>query len=226
MMSAGNGFCYEQWLAQAERIARENNVDVLLYNPRGVGLSLGAEYDTDDAVEDCKAVIKYALKDNGWDEVGVFGLSLGGGITATALREMQNEQAVGRIGLYINCESFPSIHECLKGMTGIPAIVCRIGLAILGINPLSGAEDLVNRELADITAVITAEEDQIMKGEGRLANYLERYKNSVLYTDSPVQNIEFYTEENALHGMYSQNTINDLIKKIWGAAVAKAEPTY
>lgn len=87
----------------------------------------------------------------------------------------------------------------------------------------SGAEDLVNRELADITAVITAEDDQVMKGEGRLANYLERYKNSVLDTDSPVQETEFYTEENALHGMYSQNTINDIIKRCWGTAAAQAE---
>lgn len=221
MMTAGNAWSYENWMSQADIISRENKVDVVLFNPRGIGLSLGTEYCTDDAVEDCKTVIKYALenlcKDKDPKQLGVFGLSLGGGISATALKELQDEKIVNEIGLYINCESFPSIPECAEGMLGIPASISRIAMGILGINPLNAGDALTEKKLANKTAVITAKEDDWMVGKGRLANHLE-CKKSEFDTNSPVHKIEFIIEEGVEHGVYHLKTIQDIITRSFGTA--------
>lgn len=233
VMCPGNGMSYEDWLDRAQQIASDNNVDVLLYNPRGVGLSLGELHNTDEDVEDCKAAINYAL-DLCQDpsQVGVLGFSLGGGITATALKELLNEGKFTEIGLYVNVNSFSSLQGFIKGQTGIPLIIGRIALWILGINPLNAGDALIQNKLASRTVVITAENDDLMKGIGRLSDYLNESRplnlqvdcvndtedNSIALDDTSADEIAFYKIPQGHHLECPWNVIDRHVQASIGAA--------
>lgn len=192
----GSGGYLGMYLKEARDVAKLADINILLNNPRGVGLSLGTEYTLEEAVEDGKAVIKHAFEnlcDNDPKRLGLYGLSLGGGITATALNELQEEKVIDQIALYINHQSFPSLQHCVKGLLGIPAIITRLGLAILRINPLNTGSILTKNTLAKKTIVITAGRDQLMKGAGRLESYLR--ENPPLHTNG----IEHILQEYAYH---------------------------
>jgi hypothetical protein len=193
----GNMGCLGMSIEEASKIARIANVNILLYNPRGVGLSLGTEYTLDEAVEDGKAVIKHAFQylcKNDPKRLGVYGLSLGGGISAAALNELQNEKVIKKIALYVNHQSFPSLQHCVKGLKRkVPTMITRLGLALIRTNPLNTGHVLTKKTLADETIVLTAGNDQIMKGFGRLENYLEKNANSL------TRKIEYIYEPYAYH---------------------------
>lgn len=177
VMSLGNAMMYEQVVDYARTIAEKHKVNVVLYNPRGVGLSLGQEFTLDEAVEDFKAVVNYAhrvLCDGNSERLAVLGHSLGGGISAEALKQLQDEKLITKIGLYINQNSFASLHDFAEGTLKINRILGRILLAIFGLQPLNSGNSLATRRLARHTAVITAENDQVMKGSSRLSQYLQK----------------------------------------------------
>ncbi len=221
VMCPGNGMTYEDLRREALVIAEKNQANIVLYNARGVGLSLGDEFTTDEAVEDCKAALKYALTnlcDNDPDRLQAFGHSLGGGITAQALKELIHEKVFERIGVYFNHRSFASLPDCLEGLSGISAKISRVGFALLGLNPLNAADALLTTNLAKKVYVVTAENDQIMKNNGRLANYLQRYfsnkkqnikkdlskydenKEIRLKGNQPrLKGVEFYTQPGVAH---------------------------
>ena len=99
VMSQGNFMAYENAYDTAKAYATKHNINIILYNPRGVGYSLGKERNTRQAITDCKAVINYALSNYCGDDpkhLGVYGHSLGGGITATALHEMRKNENLGQ----------------------------------------------------------------------------------------------------------------------------------
>ncbi|MBA3238772.1 MAG: alpha/beta fold hydrolase [Parachlamydiaceae bacterium] len=203
VMCPGNGMSYENWLDLAQNIARSHKVDVLLYNSRGIGLSLGEPHHTDELVEDCKAAINYALdlcEDS--TRVEVLGLSLGGGITATALHEIQKEEKFKEIGLYINVNSFPSIPGVLNGLADVPVWSGRIALGVLGLNPLNAGDALSEGKLASKTVVITAENDHIMKGNGRLSTYL-----------NDKEEIAFHMTEKGYHSSCPWDVIDEHIQE-------------
>jgi hypothetical protein len=177
IMCLGNEQVYEDLMDEASLIAKEKNVNVVLYNARGVGLSLGEELTTDEAVEDCKAAIKYALNnfcDNDPNRLQVFGHSLGGGITVAALDELINEKIFEKIGAYYNHRSFSSMPDLVEGIRGISAKIGRGVFNWLGLNPLDSAKVLSTKKVARKVYVITAKNDQVMKANGRLANYLQQ----------------------------------------------------
>ncbi len=171
VMSQGNHMTYELAYETAKAYATKHNIDVILYNPRGVGLSLGKERTTRQAVTDCKAVIKYALKHHCKDnpqQLGVYGHSLGGGITASALKELTQSELNNGIGLYINHHSFSSLHSVVEGYTKIPKAVAKIALKLLGIHSLNSSKALKKHVLARHTIVVTAQHDEIIKGDAKL----------------------------------------------------------
>ena len=241
VMCLGNGMLYEDVIYYAKDIARNSHVNVLLYNPRGVGLSLGEEFTLDEAVEDCKAVIKYAQNELcGGDarRLGVFGLSLGGGISAEALKQLQGEKQLKKIGLYINQNSFPSLHKFAEGSLHLNPLLGRIALAIVGLNPLNSGHTLATRKLAKHTTVITAEHDEVMTGPGCLSDYLQSVLSSQNTTNKkakedvkakhedlddeiclssiddkkPNIKIRYHQEPNAHHNSWNLNHLNSVIQ--------------
>lgn len=177
VLCTGNLGSLEFHIEEARRIAKFCDINVLIYNSRGLGLSLGKEYTLEEAVEDNKAAINHALEnlcDHNPQRLCVFGISLGGGITATALKQLQKESGLPPIGVYINHHSFTSLQHFVKGWVKIPALITRLGLAFIKINPLNTGKILSTTQLAQKTIVVTCEKDSLMKGPGRLSKYLEK----------------------------------------------------
>lgn len=189
VMCLGNMMRYEDFIYQAKYIAMQAHVNVVLYNPRGVGLSLGEEFTLDEAVEDCKTFIQYAQNNLCGGEAGkiaVLGISLGGGIATEALKQLQEEKPpLGKIAHYINVNSFPSLPKCAEGVMGLNSKLGNLALGLIGLNPLNSGRTLAARKLAKITTVITAEQDEVMRGPGRLSHYL----HTVLVSKPPRQEL-------------------------------------
>lgn len=180
VMVQGNLTSYEQAFSEAQAYAKKYGVNVLIYNPRGVGESLGKEYGTKDAVEDCKSVIKYA-KDQGIDpkNLGVLGQSLGGGVSSTALKELIQEGDLPKdgVGLYINKHSFSSLHGFALGFANSKSplllAIVKTCLTLIGFNTLNTHDNITNYQLANKVVVLTAEDDEVMTGIGKASESLQ-----------------------------------------------------
>jgi alpha-beta hydrolase superfamily lysophospholipase len=74
-----NGVPFEQFARslRLEDIYLKNNIDVLLWNYRGYGLTLGSP-TFGNIKNDAEAVIEFARKKNIWETIGVHGISMGG----------------------------------------------------------------------------------------------------------------------------------------------------
>jgi alpha-beta hydrolase superfamily lysophospholipase len=74
-----NGAPFEQYARnlRLEEIYLRNNIDVLLWNYRGYGLTTGSP-SFSNIKKDAEAVIEFARKKNFWDTIGVHGISMGG----------------------------------------------------------------------------------------------------------------------------------------------------
>lgn len=189
----GQSGVYESEIETAKDYADTYGIDVLLYNGRGVGRSLGTPHNTGDAVKDLKAALSMAEK-LGYDakKIAIKGHSLGGGIAAEALRQ-RTEEGKTPIGLYINHHSFTSLGDFFKGFltekreapanettfkrylrnvgdrlrqgaADAAGYVSRKGLKIFGLDPLDAMEALSKEELADNTVIITTKGDKIIRG--------------------------------------------------------------
>ncbi|WP_068469719.1 alpha/beta hydrolase family protein [Candidatus Protochlamydia phocaeensis] len=178
VMSQGNLMTYELSYETAKAYAKEYGVNVVLYNPRGIGHSLGKENTTGEAVTDCKAAIEYASQrfcpDNP-QKLAVYGHSLGGGISATALKELIQEGALpkGGIGLYTNHHSFSSLQGFISGQANKNLFtIGSIALKLIGLNTLDAEQAVSKNRLASKVIVATGEQDDLMKGQGRLRDRL------------------------------------------------------
>lgn len=201
VMSCGNLMTYEQWLQLAKDYATRFNINVMLYNPRGLGHSLGHMHTTGEGVEDAKAAIRHALRHFCEDKpqrLAVFGHSLGGGYTTEALKQIKQEDKI-EVGLYVNSHSISSIDGFISGLFNdnkvIPKIL-KILMKVFGLNTLNSTKTLNDKtqRIANHTIVLTGELDDVMKGRGRLGSSLE---NRVDLTNETMPNIghdepEFY----------------------------------
>jgi pimeloyl-ACP methyl ester carboxylesterase len=184
VMVVGNAMYYETCLPLAATLADACKIDVLLYNGRGVGRSTGRELGTADAVRDCRAVLQHAMER--YHRVGVYGFSLGGGISAVALKGLRREEpiAMERVSLYVNVNSFPSLHHCVGGIVagvlgGLQAAgesifgsLARGTFWLTGFDALDAQSAIAGTRLAEQVVVMCAEQDEVMRGGGRLADAL------------------------------------------------------
>lgn len=189
VMSLGNFQTYEHSIILAYTYAVKYDINVLLYNPRGVGYSLGKEYTTDHAIKDFEAVIRYALtnyctKPDGkidYNNLAVYGHSLGGGISVNALEKLAKEKKLSSdgIGLIIHNHSFTSIAHVVGHSNKLLCKILEITLWLLGIHSLNCYTPLVNlkRKLAKNVLVTTTSTDQIITGLAQLAQTLKRNKS-------------------------------------------------
>ena len=167
VMAVARNAIYEEFLSEIQNIAKDNDVNILVYHSRGSGRSLGKERSTDNAIEDCHAAMKYAVdalcphKDS--RQLGLMGYSWGGGVTAGGLEKF-NEKENKNIGLYINFRSFSSLHH--YGKSKIVKAIIKVALRIFKINPLHTAKILSKSKLADKTVVMQSA-GQNFRGAGR-----------------------------------------------------------
>ena len=171
VMALGNGMRYETLTDLALQLTTRHQVRVLLYNDRGIGRSLGHQYSTGQAVRDCRAAMQagLALSDG---TIDVFGISLGGGKTAVALRQAQaaRELTADNVRTYVNCHSFTSLAQCIGQLMGVAVgFVSRALFVVSGIDNLDALSALKGRPLAKRTVVFTATHDAIMRGAARLS---------------------------------------------------------
>lgn len=192
VMARGNEGIYEAQYAEAKAYAEKYGVNVILYNPRGVEYSLGQERSTQDAIEDCKAVILYALDrfcqkpDGGinYQNLVVHGHSWGGGVTANALLQLSQEGRLPTegIGLYINQHSFTSLPKAMSAAlfknSKIIAFLARVILAFIGLNTLDAESALAQSKykLARNIVVTSSTNDKDIYGAMQLSHALKGNK--------------------------------------------------
>lgn len=201
VMVHGNDSIYEQHYALAKQYAEELNVNVLMFNPRSLGNSLGNMENSSDGVKDTKAAIQYALNNLSGNpaRVGVFSHSLGGGFSAAALKQIHEENGI-KIGLYANVHSFTSMSDYAGGVArdkiqewtsgskgvdrseekkakfktlsrGISKMVQGF-LKMIHMNNLNSKQALTSTPIAHQIHVITAKKDESMLFQARLGDSL------------------------------------------------------
>ena len=77
--------------------------------------------------------------------------------------------------MYINHHSFSSLHGFVKGYAKISKSMAKLGLKLLGINPLKASKALSSvhhSPLAENTLVVTASNDETIKRSAKLENQL------------------------------------------------------
>lgn len=190
VMSQGNFATAEGCYDIARMYADKYNINVMLYNPRGVANSLGCEYNTDEAIEDCRAAIEHALKEyctnaNGEiipGKLAVYGHSLGGGIAANALKELSRSGFIPKegIGLYVNHHSFASIPAVISGTSKAALFFLNTLFWLLGINTLNALDLSVSTKnrLAQRIIVASAKMDEVISGVSQLAAQLRIKKTA------------------------------------------------
>lgn len=205
VMTLGNAFTWQLGYLHAQLMAQKFDCNVLLYNPRGIGKSSGNTQYIQDAVVDCKAAISYALKNACLNEsgkinpknLGVYGHSLGGGVSAIALQDLINEGRINKngIGLYINHHSFSSLSSFVKGLPKGGKYLgglSRLVLSIAKHNRLRAKKAIKDTKLASRVVIATGEQDQLMGKLARLKETLRKEEakgrpiaNEVLYISIP-----------------------------------------
>lgn len=191
---AGNFESMDTAASLANDYAQKYDINVVIYNPRGIGGSLGREHSTKEAVTDAETVIKHTLKEycgNDPSNLGVHGFSLGGGITATVLKRMvkENPELKGKIGLYTNTHSFTSLQGFLKGAVGgitqnekilqKSEKLFRVMVKGIGINTLDTKKAL-QKDIAAKVIINTAENDEVMQEAARLGRHFKNTEKITL----------------------------------------------
>ena len=160
--------CYEDFLEAAEQVARTQSVQVLLYNDRGVGASLGRQHSTGAAVRDARAALVFAKSRA--QKVRVLGMSLGGGVMAQALANAAKagELPHGDVEYFAICHSFTKLSQCVGQMLHpVIGAIARGLLWLMRIDNLDTQRALSNR-LAQRVLCFDAADDQIIRGKARL----------------------------------------------------------
>lgn len=190
-MQFGDAFVVD-WLAE---LASQTQRPVYAYNYRGVGQSVGSLHATGAAVTDVAACIERMAVGGGHDpsDVGVLGISIGGGCGAAAIARLQRQKKVGAegIGQYAAVHTFRSLPAVLNGLFGRFAGVVTGGLLRLLGNDVLDTEATARRALlAHDNLVLRARADRVVAPSaalGRLAPHAagdeKRAHRSALFTD-------------------------------------------
>ena len=180
VMVPGNLMMAEELLLVAGRHVEDLGCNVLLYNSRGIGSSQGHETTINDAVADCEAAITFAAKMS--KSLAVWGFSLGGGITAEALKNLKKTPNVHeKVQLYVNLKSFASLSRAagsvagaLASPLGTPAKhVARKLMKQVGFNNLNSAKTLAAMDLAPKVLVYSTSDDEMIAGAAKLSHGLQ-----------------------------------------------------
>lgn len=211
VMVQGNFGSWQGAFTHAQAMAKKYNCNVLIYNPRGVGVSGGKAERLSDAIVDCRAAIDFARSICGDPKkIALYGHSLGGGVSAEALRQMVEEGALplGGVGLYINHHSFTSLSDVVKNVSPWTRLLGGLARTVIeGSGHLNLKTKRVIRQsrLADHVVIATAERDEIIRGTaqvgGRLQTSSKPIANDVTYVTTPYghhEEVEYLDEQSLL----------------------------
>lgn len=170
----GFAMTYEAIVPQAKAFADDFDVVVVLHNSRGVGRSLGVQHTIDEAVDDCKAVLR-ALRRAGHRNMAVYGISMGSATALRAICEMADigELSPGDIALAASVRGLSSIARVVEAFFSprlgrwVRAVLKRANL------PQMDVVHLLQRPLpAPHLLITTAAHDGLVMGTGQLAEAL------------------------------------------------------
>lgn len=170
----GFAMTYEAIVPQATALAADLDVVVVLHNSRGVGRSLGVQHTIDQAVDDCKAVLR-ALRRAGHQKMAVYGISMGSATALHAICEMADtgELCTGDIDLVASVRGLSSIAGVVEAFfspwwgRAVRAILIKANL------PQMDVVYLLRKPLpAPHLLVTTAAHDGLVKDVGQLAQAL------------------------------------------------------
>ena len=171
---AGFAMTYEAIVRQAKSFADDYDVVVVLHNSRGVGRSLGVQRTIDQAVEDCKAVIR-CLRREGKRHLAAYGISMGSATAFRAIEQMtaSGELQAGDIGLAASIRGPSSIPNVVGAHLGfLFAAASRWLLRVANLPDMDVMRVLRAPLLATELMFTTADNDWLVKGNGQLARAL------------------------------------------------------
>lgn len=175
----GNAMTYEMIAPQALFLAASFGLSVLLYNSRGIGRSLGRVTCPQDAVDDCRAAIQWALSLGA--PVGLYGISLG---AAWAVRAAQQMAAAGELpaaglGLVALVRTFASPRQVVAAHLGAAAgRLAERCLAAANFDRLDLAAALARPLPAGQVMITAARRDALVPPAAQLANTLNLPPNT------------------------------------------------
>lgn len=182
-----NGGTAEDALYEARTLSYELDVNVLVFNYRGVGGSTGFPSTSEDLVEDGAACLDYLKKEQGADigDIYAYGKSLGGGVAAELLA------GEGRGAHLISDRSFTSLGSAIEKLCPLEII----GKIVRGIFEAMGwVLDSISH-LKNITGnifVVSTKNDRIV-GECRLCDGVPKGLNTIKYREiEPVERERSY----------------------------------
>jgi hypothetical protein len=171
----GFAMTYEAIVQQAKGFADDFDAVVVLHNSRGVGRSLGTQITIDQAVEDCKAVIR-SLRSQGHTHLAAYGISIGSAVAFRAIEEMSatGELKAGDIGLAASVRGLSSIPSVVGAHLGfLFAAASRWLLRRANLPDMDVTRVLRAPLLATELMITTAAKDGLVKGKGQLVQALK-----------------------------------------------------
>ena len=166
-----NGMVYEEMLVAACQFAEQYRAKVVLFNYRGIGKSLGQLRSIEDAVVDTTTCLAHACSLGA--NVGVLGLSMGGGTGAAAVKRLHEAGVLqeGELSLFLAVHTFSSWFDVARGRSGLLWARTFFGLArLLGMKDLATYEYLQNHRLAQHTLIAEASMEQVLPSSARLGH--------------------------------------------------------
>ena len=170
----GFAMTYEAIVRQAKSFADDFDAVVVLHNSRGVGRSLGTQYTIDQAVEDCKAVIR-SLRSDGHGHLAAYGISMGSATAFRAIEEMSanGELQAGDIGLAASVRGLSSIPNVVGAHLGsVFSAASQWLLRRANLPDMDVTRVLRAPLLAAELMITTADNDWLVKGKGQLSQAL------------------------------------------------------
>ncbi|MBA2367737.1 MAG: hypothetical protein H0V82_01780 [Candidatus Protochlamydia sp.] len=222
VMSHGNYMSWQTAFDHAHSFAIKHNINVLIYNPKGVG-SLGKTINTQSSVMDCRAAILYALKTFSnektgvidFNNVGVYGHSIGGGFTAEAIKSLILDKKIpeGALGLYINHHSFSSLADVAYELNPSLYLLAKSYFYLADFNDLPTAQTLNNHKLAKQVIIAAGLKDELIKSS-KVSNAIIKLvnTNNIVFVD--IQNFGHNNEKSYFlnSNQLNEHDQNELVK--------------
>lgn len=164
LMSVGSGGAYERSLDVSHALAARHDIQVLVYNYRGVGNSLGKMVYTQDLVADFRCMLDEALRRA--PRVAVAGRSMGGGAVSEGLAQLQAEdpERAARVGLCVLENTFSSFSAAAAHVTKTSPVLMGAAYGVLNFQDFTPAAAL-KRCAPSMQVVVTHIDDDQVIGE-------------------------------------------------------------
>lgn len=179
LVVVGFAMTYETIVDEAQKLADTFGMQVLLYNSRGIGKSLGTPGHTGQMILDSEAAILLAQRIS--SRIGVYGLSFGAATSLFALQQLGARGALLNdcVALYASIRSFSCLADVAQAHlpAGSAAWINR-ALQAAELHPLRSAEAMRAPLPAQHILVATAAADRLVPAGAQLGPLLQLARNA------------------------------------------------